>query len=118
MRSLGASLTLSIAFTCMLAECAAAATENEIKLESMSEFTIGATTQQYVIWKLGTPSSTNTIPDGSTFLVYAFTDKPPFWDRVMSNFGPYASTNVRRTDVSFLFGPDGTLKKSDTVLYQ
>ncbi len=118
MRSLGARLTLSIAFTCMLAGCAAAATENEIKPESMSELTIGATTQQYVIRKLGTPSSTNTLPDGSTFLVYTFTGKPPFWDRVMSNFGPYATTNVRRTTVSFLFGPDGFLKKSDTVSYQ
>ncbi len=118
MRRLRASLTLSIAFTCMLAGCAATATESEVKPESISEFTIGATTQQYAIWRLGTPSSTTTLPDGSTFLVYTFTGKPPFWDRVISNFGPYATTNVRRTTVSFIFGPDGILKKSDTVSYQ
>ncbi len=118
MRILGASLTLSIAFTCMLAGCAAAATESEVKPESTSEFTIGATTQQYVIWRLGTPSSTTTLLDGSTFLVYIFTGRPLFWDSVMSNFGPYATTNVRRTTVSFIFGPDGILKKSDIVSYQ
>ena len=68
MRSLRASLTLSVAFVCMLAGCAS--TESGIKPESTSEFTLGATTQQYVIWKLGTPSSTTTFPDGSTVLVY------------------------------------------------
>ncbi|MEX4005285.1 hypothetical protein AB4Y38_41380, partial [Paraburkholderia sp. EG285A] len=75
-------------------------------------------TQQYVIWKLGTPSSTTTLPDGSTVLVYTFMGERPFWDRVMLNLGPYATTNVRRTTISFLFGPDGILKKSDTVSYQ
>jgi hypothetical protein len=116
MRSLGASLTLSIASACMLAGCAS--TESGIKPESMSEFTLGATTRQYVIRTLGTPSSTTTLPDGSTFLVYAFTGRQPFWNRVMSNFGPYATTNVQRTTISFLFGPDDILKKSDTVSYQ
>jgi outer membrane protein assembly factor BamE (lipoprotein component of BamABCDE complex) len=107
-------MTLSIIYACFLVGCAS--TEEEIKPEDISDFRLGVTTQQQVIARLGTPSSTSTLPNGSMFLVYAFTKPRPLAVTVIPAIGPFVGgTDARSTSISFQFGPDGILNASNTV---
>lgn len=113
MKGLRTTMILSIVCACFLVGCA---TKGEvIKPEDIADFMPGVTTQQQVIARLGTPSSTSTLPDGSTFLVYAFTEPRPAaenWPAISAFTG---STDLRSSTISFRFGPDGILSASNTV---
>lgn len=108
------TVTLSIVCVCFLVGCAPMA--EQIKPEDMSDFRPGVTTQQQVVSRLGTPSSTSRLPDGSTFVVYAFTEPKSLTAIFISNMNPMGGgNNARSSAISFQFGPDGILTTSDTV---
>lgn len=113
MKGLRRAAILSVVSTCLLSGCAS--TEGVIKPEDIADFRPGVTTQQQVMARLGTPSSTSALPGGSTFLVYAFTEPRPAaaqWLPEIVSFVP------RSTTISFQFGPDGILTQSNTASSQ
>ncbi|SAL62398.1 lipoprotein [Caballeronia udeis] len=108
------TMTLLIVCACFLAGCGS--TGREIKPEDISDFRPGVTTQQQVVARLGTPSQTSALPDGSTYLVYAFTKPQSLavtWIPIIGTFG--GGTDGRGTTISFQFGPDGILNTSNTA---
>ncbi|RKE38444.1 SmpA/OmlA family protein [Paraburkholderia sp. BL23I1N1] len=114
MKVLRTTLILSIVFACVLGGCAS--TVEEIKPEDIADFRPGVTTQQQVVARLGTPSSTSTLQNGSTFLVYAFAQPQPLAVTLIPAIGPFVGdTSVRSTAISFQFGPDGMLNAANTV---
>lgn len=114
MKGLRTAMILSIAYACFLAGCASKG--EMIRPDDISDFTPGATTQQQVIARLGTPSSTSTLPNGSTFLVYAFTEPQPLAVTWIPAIAPFVGdTDVRSSTISFEFGPDGILSSSNTA---
>jgi outer membrane protein assembly factor BamE (lipoprotein component of BamABCDE complex) len=118
MKSLHSTMLLSVAFGCLLAGCAS----NEamvIKPEDIADFTLGVTTRQQVVARLGMPSSTSTLPDGSTFLVYAFTEPQPAATQWIPAMAPFTGgTHPRSSTISFQFGADGILNTTNTVSSQ
>lgn len=113
MKSLRTTMILSIVYACFLLGCASKG--EEIKPEDIADFKPGVTTQQQVIARLGTPSSTSTLPNGSTFLVYAFTEPRPLGASISAISPFYDGTNVRSSTISFEFGADGILSASNTT---
>ncbi|MFL9866101.1 outer membrane protein assembly factor BamE [Paraburkholderia fungorum] len=114
MKGLRTTMTLSIVCACFLVGCASTVTG--IKPEDVSDFRPGVTTKQQVLARLGTPSSASTLPNGSTFLVYASTESRPFSALFISNMNPMGGNNAAPTStISFEFGPDGVLNASNTV---
>jgi outer membrane protein assembly factor BamE (lipoprotein component of BamABCDE complex) len=114
MKGLRTTMIFSIAYACFLVGCASKGLE--IKPEDISDFKPGVTTQQQVVARLGTPSSTSTLPDGSTFLVYAFTEPGPSGMALIPAVSEYMGPpNLRSSTISFQFGPDGILNTSNTT---
>jgi hypothetical protein len=107
-------MILSAVYVCFLVGCVS--TEEVIKPEDISDFNPGVTTQQQVLARLGTPSSTSRLPDGSNFLVYAFSESKSLTATWLPAVAPLVGeTNVRSSAISFQFGPDGILNSSNTV---
>lgn len=105
---------LSVVYVCFLAGCVA--TDQVIRPEDISDFKLGVTTLQQVVGRLGTPSSKSRLPDGSTFLVYAFTEPQSAATQWIPVIAPFVgATNPRSASISFQFGPDGILNASDSV---
>ncbi|MFL9886966.1 outer membrane protein assembly factor BamE [Paraburkholderia agricolaris] len=116
MSGLRTMMSLSIVYACFLAGCTSTVAQ-QIKPEDVSDFRPGVTTEQQVLARLGTPSSTTMLQNGSTFLVYASTEARPLSAMFLSNMNPTVGGNnaAPTATISFEFGPDGILHASNTV---
>lgn len=114
MKGLRLVTILSVVYACFLVGCVS--TDQVIKPEDISDFKLGVTTLQQVVARLGTPSSKSRLPDGSTFLVYAFTEPQSAATQWMPVIAPFVGgANPRSSSISFQFGTDGILNASNTV---
>ncbi|AJZ62565.1 outer membrane protein assembly factor BamE [Paraburkholderia fungorum] len=116
MSGLRTIMSLSIVYVCLLAGCTSTMAQ-QIKPEDVSDFKPGVTTEQQVLARLGTPSSSSILQNGSTFLVYASTEARPLSALFLSNLNPTVGGNnaAPTATISFEFGPDGILRDSHTV---
>jgi outer membrane protein assembly factor BamE (lipoprotein component of BamABCDE complex) len=91
----------------------------EVKPEQTSDFRPGVTTRQQVVARLGNPTTTATLPDGSTMLVYAFSAaqaRPASFIPIVGMFA--GGADARSSTVSFQFTPAGVLKSSSSTTSQ
>lgn len=114
MKGLRPAAILSVVYVCFLVGCVS--TDQLTKPEDISDFRPGVTTQQQVVARLGTPSSESRLPDGSIFLVYAFTEQQSAVTQWIPAIAPFVGgANPRSASISFQFGSDGILNTSNTV---
>ncbi|WP_175425564.1 outer membrane protein assembly factor BamE domain-containing protein [Trinickia violacea] len=114
MKSLRPLMILSVVYVCLLVGCVS--TDQVIKPDDIADFRLGVTTQQQVVARLGTPSATSTLPDGSTYLTYAFTEPQSATAQWIPAIAPFVGgTTPRSSTISFQFGPDGILNTVNTA---
>jgi outer membrane protein assembly factor BamE (lipoprotein component of BamABCDE complex) len=108
---------LAILLCAVLVGCMSAGVE--VKPEQTSDVRPGVTTRDQVISRLGAPTSTSTLPDGSTMLVYSFVAaraRPASFIPIVGAF--VSGADSRSSMVSFQFTPDGILKGSSSSATQ
>jgi outer membrane protein assembly factor BamE (lipoprotein component of BamABCDE complex) len=106
-----------VLLTVALAGCVSSGVE--VKPEQTSDFRPGVTTRQEVVARLGNPTTTATLPDGSTMLVYAFSAAQARPASFIPIIGAFAGgADARSSMVSFQFTPAGVLKSSSSTASQ
>jgi outer membrane protein assembly factor BamE (lipoprotein component of BamABCDE complex) len=113
MKRIVGAVLLSVA----LAGCVSSGVE--VKPEQTANFRPGVTTRQEVLAKLGNPTTSSTLPDGSTMLVYAFSAaqaRPASFIPIVGAF--VGGADAHSSMVSFQFTPAGVLKSSSSATSQ
>lgn len=98
-----------IATCIMLVACVS--TGVDVKPEQLSNFMLGFSTLDDVTEQLGAPSSTTTLRDGSTILIYSFATSMPHPESFIPFIGPlFSGGEIRSSTVLFEFDESGVLR--------
>ena len=98
-----------IATCIMLAACVS--TGVDVKPEQLSNFIPDFSTLDDVTAQLGAPSSTTTLRDGSTILIYSFATSMPHPESFIPFIGPlFSGGEIRSSTVLFEFDEGGVLR--------
>jgi len=98
-----------IALCSVMAACVS--TGVDVQPEQLANFIPGFSTIDDVTGQLGTPTSTATLSNGSTILVYSFAASKPHPESFVPFIGPlFAGGEIRSSTALFEFDQDGILR--------